>query len=68
VITDPAEVASRAVALATERRVRTVDGSVVEVAARSICIHGDTPDAVGLARAVRSALEVAGVGVHAFTI
>lgn len=68
VIADRAVVASRAVAIATERRVTTIDGTTVEVSARSICIHGDTPDAVALARAVRSALEVASVGVHAFTI
>lgn len=68
VITEPAVVAARAVMLATDRCVTAIDGSVVEVVARSICIHGDTPDAVDLARAVRAALEVAGVGVHAFTI
>ena len=34
---------------------------------RSICIHGDTPGAVALARAVRDALDDAGVGVHRFT-
>lgn len=68
VITDPAAVANRAVALATERRVTAVDGSVVEVRARSICIHGDTAGAVALARAVRAGLEVAGVGIHAFAL
>ena len=53
VITDPAQVAARAVSIATERSVTARDGTVVPVAARSICIHGDTPGAVGLARAVR---------------
>ena len=67
VIHDPPTVAARAVRLATEHRVTAVDGTEVEVHARSICIHGDTPGAVGLAEAVRAALETAGVGVYPFT-
>ena len=68
VLTDPAAVAARAVALATERTLTAVDGSRVAVAARSICIHGDTPGAVAIARAVRAGLELAEVGVHPFAI
>jgi len=67
VLTDPTTVAARAVAIATEHSVTAVDGTVVKVDARSICIHGDTPGAVALARAVRSALDEAGVGIHSFT-
>jgi UPF0271 protein len=67
VLVDPAEVAARAVRLATEREVVAVDGTVVAVDARSLCVHGDTPGAVALARSVREALEQAGVGVHSFT-
>jgi UPF0271 protein len=67
VLTDRGSVAARAVAIATERSVSAVDGSVVKVDARSICIHGDTAGAVALARAVRTALEGAGVGVYSFT-
>ncbi len=68
VLTEPSVVAARAVAIATEHRVTAIDGSTVEVRARSICIHGDTPGAVELARAVRSGLEVASVGIHPFTV
>jgi UPF0271 protein len=32
----------------------------------SVCVHGDTPGAVAMARAVRTALESAGVGLVAF--
>jgi UPF0271 protein len=67
VVVDPAAVASRAVAIAIERKVTAVDGTLVEVEARSICIHGDTPGALELARAVRAALELASVGIHSFT-
>ena len=67
VVTDPSAVSARAVAIATERKVTAVDGTLLEVEARSICIHGDTPGAVELARAVRVALEAAAIGIHSFT-
>jgi UPF0271 protein len=38
----------------------------VPISARSICVHGDTPDAVGLARGVRDTLLAAGVVLQAF--
>jgi UPF0271 protein len=66
VITDPERVARRAVTLARERRVTTEDGASVPVGARSLCLHGDTPGAVELAKRVRAALESAGVRVEAF--
>lgn len=66
VVIDVAEVAARAVRLANERVVRTVDGGEIQVDARSICLHGDTPGAVELARAVRQALADAGIHVHPF--
>ncbi len=66
VLTDPDEVATRAVRIATDNEVVAIDGTVVSVRARSICVHGDTPGAVELGRAVRSALDAAGVGVYRF--
>ena len=66
VLHDPDEVAARVVRLVTEGSVVAVDGSVVEVGARSVCTHGDTPGAVAIARAVRSALEAADVVVEPF--
>ena len=67
VITDADEVAERAVRIATDGEIVASDGSIVRVRARSICVHSDTPGAVGLARAVRAALDAAGVGVYRFT-
>ena len=66
-VLDPAEVAARAVRLAVDHEVLSVDGTVVKVAVRSLCVHGDTPGAVGLAHAVRDALDAAGIGVHPFS-
>ncbi len=68
VLTDPVAVAEQAVMLARDRQVAATDGSVIDVAARSICIHGDTPGAVEMARAVRRALEAASIGLHSFVI
>ncbi len=63
VLTDPEDVATRAVRMVTRGTVDTIDGGEIEVQAESFCVHGDSPGAVELARAVRSALEAAGVRV-----
>ncbi|ATG50761.1 hypothetical protein CFK38_03905 [Brachybacterium vulturis] len=65
VLTDPAEVAAQALSIATAHGVRTADGSWVDLPVRSLCLHGDTPGAVELARTVRSHLEEAGVHLGA---
>jgi UPF0271 protein len=65
VIHDRDAVVRRAVAIAVDRRVEATDGSSVVVEADSICVHGDTPGAAGLALAIRSALTAAGVVVSA---
>jgi UPF0271 protein len=65
-VDDPVSVAERAVRMAAEGRVVAVDGSTVEVAVESVCVHGDSPGAVGLARAVRTALAATGLTVTSF--
>lgn len=59
------EIAARAVGMVTGGTVRALDGTVLTVAVDSLCVHGDTPDAVAMARAVRRALAAAGVEVRA---
>jgi 5-oxoprolinase (ATP-hydrolysing) subunit A len=66
VISDPARAAARAASMATSHTVESVDGQEVPAAFRSVCVHGDTPGAVTLARAVREALERAGVRLVPF--
>ncbi|QJY45807.1 LamB/YcsF family protein [Pseudonocardia broussonetiae] len=63
---DPDEVAARVLRLLTDGTVEAVDGTVVAVRAESACVHGDSPGAVEMARAVRAALAGAGVEVRAF--
>lgn len=66
VLHDPHEVAARCVALAVDGRVRAVDGRLLRLRVDSICVHGDTPGAVAIARAVREALTGAGVSLEPF--
>jgi UPF0271 protein len=53
---DPAEAASRCLRAIAEGKTKSVNGCDVQVAADSICVHSDTPNAVEVARAVRDAL------------
>ena len=64
-ITDPSSAAAKAVRIVCEGRIAAVDGTTVELAADTLCLHGDNPHALEIARAVREALEAAGVTVQA---
>jgi UPF0271 protein len=66
VLDDPTGAARRALGLALHQQVTAVDGSVLALAASSICVHGDTPGAAELASSVRAALESAGIVVEPF--
>ncbi len=58
---DPEVTARRAVQLVAEGSVPTLDGTTIPLVARSICVHGDAPNAPEIAAAIRRALEAAGV-------
>ncbi len=47
--------------IAVEGRVSAFGGLEFALVARTICVHGDSPGAVAVARAVRAALLAAGV-------
>ncbi|AWW40668.1 MULTISPECIES: LamB/YcsF family protein [Streptomyces] len=66
VVTDPDTVVGRSVSLARSGTVTARSGARIDVRARSLCLHGDTPGAVELARRVRRRLEESGVRVEAF--
>jgi UPF0271 protein len=63
-VSDPRAAAERAVRLVREGVVEAIDGGEVRIRADTLCIHGDGPDPVGLALAVRQALAAAGVAVR----
>lgn len=62
---DPAAAAAQVVALVRGEGVRTLDGARVRVAASTLCLHSDTPRSDAVAAAVRAALALARVEVHA---
>ncbi|WP_432477714.1 LamB/YcsF family protein [Nocardioides sp. GXQ0305] len=66
VLHDAETIAQRCVAMAAGEPIEDVEGGSITVAPDSICVHGDTPGAVEIARSVRAALEAAGVEIRAF--
>ena len=66
VIHDAATVTANMVRLATQGIITATDGTDIPMSAESICVHGDTPGAVAMARAVRAGLEDAGVTIQSF--
>ncbi|PJJ63171.1 LamB/YcsF family protein [Compostimonas suwonensis] len=65
VLHDPQTIAARVVELATTGRIAAITGDVLELDVETVCLHGDTPGSVAIARAVRAALDAAGIAVRA---
>ena len=63
VLHDPEAIAARAVRLAQQGEIVAIDGTIIRSGARSLCMHGDTPEAVAIVRRVRQALGEAGIDV-----
>ena len=59
---------TQAVRLAEDGEVTARNGEQIAVRADTLCIHGDTPDAAGKARAVRDVLETNGVDIRAHAL
>ncbi|OOC08859.1 LamB/YcsF family protein [Amycolatopsis azurea] len=66
VLHDADEVAERAVAMAATGKVVAVDGTELALRPHSLCVHGDTPGAVELARRIRAGLSASGVHIGSF--
>ena len=66
VLHDAEQVARRMLRLVQSGEVEAIDGSVTRVEADSICVHGDSPGAIQMAREVRQLLEQSGVSLQAF--
>jgi len=65
-ISDPKAVVARCVRLVTEGQITARDGTQIPISAASLCLHGDTPGALRLARRIRDGLAEAGVGLAPF--
>ena len=66
VIHDVAAAAARVLRMIEEQAVTTVSGRKLPVRIDSVCVHGDKPEAVAMARVVRGILEAAGVELRPF--
>ncbi|MCB1265899.1 MAG: LamB/YcsF family protein, partial [Mycobacterium sp.] len=66
VLRDPDLIAERTLAMVHEGEVTAVDGTVIRIEVESVCVHGDSPGAVGIAGAVRERLLAGGVNLEAF--
>lgn len=67
VLHDPHEIAERVAAMVTDGRVTAIDGTVIGVTVESVCVHGDSPGAVQIAKAVRERLDAEQVELTPFT-
>jgi 5-oxoprolinase (ATP-hydrolysing) subunit A len=66
VLHDPKQIADRVVRMVQDGGVVSVTGKAIKMPIDTICIHGDTPGAVDIARGVRKALKDAGIEVAPF--
>ncbi|SFK48090.1 LamB/YcsF family protein [Methylocapsa palsarum] len=66
ILSDAAEIADRVLAMVEESAIVTASGKRLPVEIDSICVHGDNPNAVAMARSLRSRLEGAGVALAPF--
>ena len=65
VIHDAALAAERALHMVEHGMITAHDGTEIPMQVRSLCVHGDNPNTVALAAAIRSRLESAGVRIAA---
>jgi len=66
VLHDPVEIAERVVRMVEDGAVVSVSGKKIRMPIDTICIHGDTPGSVAIARGVREALHQAGIEIAPF--
>ncbi len=66
VLSDPSVVAERVSTMVREGTVETIDGTTIRIDAQSICLHGDSPGAVEMARAVENILSENDIDITAF--
>lgn len=63
VLHDPLQVADRVTLMVKEGQVKAVDGNIVALKADTICVHGDTPEALQHVQALRQSLTAAGIEI-----
>ncbi len=66
VLHDADDIARRVVKMIQSGEVISITGKAIRMRMDTVCIHGDTPDAVGIARTVRQARKDNGIAVAPF--
>jgi len=66
VLHDAGEAAERVLRMVGDQAIVTVTGQRLPARIETVCVHGDTPGAVAMARTVRRTLEANGVAVAPF--
>jgi UPF0271 protein len=64
-IANPSQAAGRAVRMVCDGVVEAIDGTLLPIAADTLCIHGDGPEAVAMLAAARAAVQAVGVRIAA---
>jgi UPF0271 protein len=67
VLHDKDEIAQRVLHMVAEQSIVAASGKKIPTPVESICVHGDTPGAVEIAKAVRAMLEQNGVTISPFS-
>ena len=63
-IEDPVEAGRRMVRFIEDGAMQSINGKRIPVSIDSICVHGDSPTAVAMAKSVRNALIDAGIEIR----
>jgi UPF0271 protein len=63
VIKEPQQVVERALQMATEGKVISIEGHAIDLRADTLCVHGDNPGAVQMVKEIRRLLQAANVSV-----
>lgn len=66
VIHDVKEVAARVLSMVKSNTITSIDGSIVSINAQTVCVHGDTPGAITMIKAIREILDQQGIQAKAF--
>lgn len=66
VLHDPQQVAQRTLRMLRDGGVTSIEGEFTPVDADSLCVHGDSPGAIDMARRIRECLEESGITVRSF--
>lgn len=66
VLHDPEEVAARVLRMVQAGAVEAINGTLLPMEIGSVCVHGDSPGAISMAKAIREKLISAGIEVKSF--